>query len=106
MSANLGPALAGRGQAMSAAGPFAAVSPRWLRARGHVSRAGREGRVMGFRKISYLIPSCDGCGLAWSFGDPACAEGIPPHFASRAAALASWPLTTAGRSGHAGRAAR
>src|SRR6266516_2961205 len=46
------------------------------------------GRVMAFRKISYLIPSCDGCGLAWSFYDPACAEGIPPHFASRAAALA------------------
>lgn len=43
---------------------------------------------MGFRKISYLIPWCDGCRLAWSFGDPACAEGIPPHFASRAAALA------------------
>ena len=43
---------------------------------------------MAFRRISYLIPSCDGCGLAWSFGDPACAEGIPPHFASRAAALA------------------
>jgi hypothetical protein len=43
---------------------------------------------MAFRKITYLIPSCDGCGLAWSFGDPACAEGIPPHFASRAAALA------------------
>jgi len=42
---------------------------------------------MAFRKISYLIPSCDGCGLAWSFGDLACAEGIPPHFASRAAAL-------------------
>ena len=46
---------------------------------------------MGFRKISYLIPSCDGCGLAWSFGDPACAEGIPPHFTSRAAALAQLP---------------
>ena len=46
---------------------------------------------MGFRKISYLIPSCDGCGLAWSFGDPACAEGIPPHFASRADALAQLP---------------
>ena len=43
---------------------------------------------MAFRKISYLIPSCDGCGLAWPFYDPACAEGIPPHFASRAAALA------------------
>ena len=42
---------------------------------------------MAFRKISYLIPSCGGCGLAWSFGDLACAEGIPPHFASRAAAL-------------------
>ena len=46
---------------------------------------------MAFRKVSYLIPSCDGCGLAWSFGDPACAEGIPPHFASRAAALAQLP---------------
>src|SRR6266702_604380 len=46
---------------------------------------------MAFRKISYLIPSCDGCGLAWSFGDPACAEGIPPHFADRAAALALLP---------------
>ena len=45
---------------------------------------------MGFRKISYLIPSCDGCGLAWSFGDLACTEGIP-HFASRAAALAQLP---------------
>jgi hypothetical protein len=43
---------------------------------------------MGFRKISYLIPSCDGCGLAWSFGELACAEGIPPHFACRAAARA------------------
>jgi hypothetical protein len=42
---------------------------------------------MGFRKISYLNPSCDGCGLAWSFFDPACADGIPPRFASRAAAL-------------------
>jgi hypothetical protein len=53
---------------------------------------------MGFRKISYLIPSCDGCGLAWSFGDPACAEGIPPHFASRAAALAQVPGTRQSRS--------
>ena len=43
---------------------------------------------MAFRKISYLIPSCDGCDLAWSFGDPGCADGIPPHFASRSAALA------------------
>jgi hypothetical protein len=42
---------------------------------------------MAFRKISYLIPSCDGCGLAWSFFDPACADGIPPHFTCRAAAL-------------------
>jgi hypothetical protein len=46
---------------------------------------------VAFRKISYLIPSCDGCGLAWSFGDPACVEGIPPHFASRAAAVAQLP---------------
>jgi hypothetical protein len=46
---------------------------------------------MAFRKISYLIPSCDGCGLAWSFGDPACAEGIPPHFAARGAALEQLP---------------
>ena len=43
---------------------------------------------MGFREISNPIPSCDGCGLAWSFGDPACAEGIPLHFVSRAAASA------------------
>lgn len=42
---------------------------------------------MAFRRLSYLIPACDGCGLAWSFGDPACADGIPPHFTSRAAAL-------------------
>jgi hypothetical protein len=42
---------------------------------------------MAFRKVSYLIPSCDGCGLAWSFFDPACAYGIPPHFADRATAL-------------------
>ena len=46
---------------------------------------------MAFRKISYLIPSCDGCGLAWSFGDPSCADGIPPHFATRAAALGQLP---------------
>jgi hypothetical protein len=46
---------------------------------------------VAFRKISYLIPACDGCGLAWSFGNPACADGIPPHFASRAAALAQLP---------------
>lgn len=46
---------------------------------------------MAFRTISYLIPCCDGCGLAWSFGDPACADGIPPHFASRAAAVAQLP---------------
>ncbi len=46
---------------------------------------------MAFRKISYLIPACDGCGLAWSFSDPACAEGIPPHFATRAAALEQLP---------------
>jgi hypothetical protein len=42
---------------------------------------------MAFRKVTLLIPSCDGCGLAWSFGDLACAEGIPPHFASRAAGV-------------------
>jgi hypothetical protein len=42
---------------------------------------------MAFRKISYLIPSCDGCGLAWSFFDPACTDGIPPHFATTEAAL-------------------
>jgi hypothetical protein len=46
---------------------------------------------MAFRKIAYLIPSCDSCGLAWSFGDPACEDGIPPHFASRAAAVAQLP---------------
>jgi hypothetical protein len=42
---------------------------------------------MAFRKISYLIRVCDGCGLAWSFFHPACADGIPPHFAGRAAAM-------------------
>ena len=46
---------------------------------------------MAFRTVSYLIASCDGCGLAWSFGDPACADWIPPHFATRAAALALLP---------------
>ncbi len=46
---------------------------------------------MAFRKISYLIPYCDGCGLAWSFADPACTDGIPPHFVSRAAALTQLP---------------
>jgi hypothetical protein len=46
---------------------------------------------MAFRKVTYLIPSCDGCGLAWSFGDPACVEGIPPHFVSRAAGLRQLP---------------
>lgn len=46
---------------------------------------------MAFRKIAYLIPSCDSCGLAWSFGDPACEDGIPPHFASRAVALTQLP---------------
>ena len=43
---------------------------------------------MGFRTVSYLIPTCDGCGLAWSFGELACAEGIPPHFVSRTAGRA------------------
>jgi hypothetical protein len=46
---------------------------------------------MAFRKVSYLIPSCDNCGLAWSFFDPACADGIPPHFADRAVALEQLP---------------
>jgi hypothetical protein len=46
---------------------------------------------MAFRKVSCLIPSCDGCGLAWSFFDPAGADGIPPHFTSRAAALKQLP---------------
>jgi hypothetical protein len=46
---------------------------------------------MAFRKVSYLIPSCDGCGLAWSFFDPGCANGIPPHFADRVAALEQLP---------------
>jgi hypothetical protein len=47
---------------------------------------------MAFRKVSYLIPSCDGCGLAWSFRDPACVDGLPPHFASRVAALEQLPV--------------
>ena len=47
---------------------------------------------MAFRKVSYLIPSCDGCGLVWSFFDLACADGIPPHFADRRTALDRLPL--------------
>jgi hypothetical protein len=43
---------------------------------------------MAFRKVCYVIASCDGCGLAWSFADPACEDGIPPHFVSKAAARA------------------
>jgi hypothetical protein len=42
---------------------------------------------MALRKASHLIPSCDACGHAWSFFDPACLDGIPPHFASKRAAL-------------------
>jgi hypothetical protein len=45
---------------------------------------------MAFRKISYLAPSCDGCGLAWSFVDLACAEGILPYFANKGAAGGVW----------------
>jgi hypothetical protein len=58
---------------------------------------------MGSWKISYLIPSCDACGLAWSFDDPACPDGIPPHFASRRMALDrliaeyGWQVTRLGR---------
>jgi len=46
---------------------------------------------VAFRKVTYLIPVCDGCRLAWSFADPACTDGIPPHFGSRAAALMHLP---------------
>jgi hypothetical protein len=46
---------------------------------------------MAFRKIAYLIPTCDGCGLAWSFRDPACLGGIPPRFAGIATALGQLP---------------
>jgi len=46
---------------------------------------------MAFRTITYLIPSCDRCGLAWSFRDPACPGGIPPHFADRMFALGELP---------------
>ena len=42
---------------------------------------------MAFRTIACLIPSCDGCGLARSFRDPACPDGTPPHFADSATAL-------------------
>ena len=40
MSVKLVGALAGSGRAMPAAGPFAAVSSRWLRVRGRVSGLG------------------------------------------------------------------
>ena len=53
---------------------------------------------MAFRKISYLIPVCDGCGLAWSFFDPACTDGIPPHSLTGLPRWSSYPRTTAGRS--------
>jgi hypothetical protein len=46
---------------------------------------------MAFRKIAYLIPSCEGRGLAWSFRYPACPGGIPPHFADRVFALGQLP---------------
>lgn len=46
---------------------------------------------MAFRKVSYPIPACDGCALAWSFLDPACADGIPPRFADRGAVLEQLP---------------
>jgi hypothetical protein len=46
---------------------------------------------MAFRKIAYLIPTCDGCGLAWPFRDPACLDGIPPHFADITTALGQLP---------------
>jgi hypothetical protein len=42
---------------------------------------------MAFRKIAYPFPSCDGCGLARSFRDPACPDGIPPHSADTDTAL-------------------
>ena len=73
----------------------ATPAPRPRGRRGGSDQPGRRaacggaagGCLMAFRKVWYLIPSCDGCGLAWSFGDPACADGIPPHFTSPAAAL-------------------
>lgn len=47
--------------------------------------------MKSFHKISYLVLSCDGCGLAWSFFDPVCADAIGPHFADRTAALEQLP---------------
>lgn len=46
---------------------------------------------MALRKIAYLIPTCDGCGLAWSFRDPACLDRIPPRFADVITALGQLP---------------
>jgi hypothetical protein len=42
---------------------------------------------MAFRKINYFLASCDGCGPVWPVFDPACVDGVPPHFVDRAAAL-------------------
>jgi hypothetical protein len=47
---------------------------------------------MAFRKIACLFPSCEGCGLARSFRDPACPDGIPPFFAGSATALDQLPI--------------
>jgi hypothetical protein len=51
----------------------------------------RPRRPYTVKQVSYLIPSCDGCGLAWSFFDPACVDGIRPHFTDQGAALEQLP---------------
>jgi hypothetical protein len=56
-----------------------------------------EDGVMAFRKVSYLVSSCDASGLAWSYVDPVCADGIPPHFADRGAALEQLPRDYGGQ---------
>jgi hypothetical protein len=51
----------------------------------------RPRRPYTVKQVSYLIPSCDGCGLAWPFFDAACVDGIPPHFTGQGAALEQLP---------------
>jgi hypothetical protein len=61
---------------------------------------------MAFRKISYLIPSCDGCGLAWSFSTQPAPRGFRRISPAGPPPWSSCPAITAGRSAPAGSAAR
>jgi hypothetical protein len=47
---------------------------------------------MALRKIACLIPSCNSRSPAWTFRDPACPDGSPPHLAGTATALGQLPI--------------